>query len=111
MRNRPSLSAMREIQLPRWPRLAGGLLLVAFTGVSVLLAARWPYSQERMIASIERATGSRVRFEQYRLSFFPEPGCTIENFILERGANQPIAQAAKIDIRSSWLSILTFRKR
>src|SRR5215204_3386601 len=97
--------------LPRWARVAAGLLLAFVAAMIVLLALRWPYTKERVIASIEKATGSSVRLQKYRPSYFPEPGCTLENLSLERHAPNPIAVARTITIRSSWWTVLTFRKR
>ena len=97
--------------LPRLAWIATGLLLAVLAGISALLAVRWPYTQDRVIASLESATGSRVLLDRYRASFFPEPGCTIERLSLHRNAQQPIARAERVTIRSSWWSLLTFRKR
>jgi len=88
-----------------------GLLLFALAGIAALLALRWPYTQERMTRSIESAAGSKVRFQQFRSTFFPEPGCTIEDLTIERIPGVPIARTERIDVRSSWWSVLTFRKR
>src|SRR5687768_666016 len=96
--------------MPRWSRIFGGLLLTVLAG-ALVLAIRWPYTRGRMMTSIERATGSRVRLEHYDASYFPEPGCTIKKLTIDRHAREPIARAEKIVVRSSWLSLLTFRKR
>jgi hypothetical protein len=94
-----------------WAKVVAGLLVAMLAGMSALLTVRWPYTQERVIAGIERATGGAVRLQHYRASVFPEPGCTIENLSIERPVRQPIARAQKITFRSSWWSVLTFRKR
>jgi hypothetical protein len=94
-----------------WAKISAGVLCAVFGGVLALLAVRWPYTQERVIESIERATGGNVRFQKYRATFFPEPGCTIENLAIERNAREPIARAEKLTLQSSWWSVLTFRKR
>jgi hypothetical protein len=97
--------------LPRWRRIAVGLLLAVLAGTLVLLTIRWPYTEDRMIANLERATGSRVFLQRYRATFLPEPGCTIEDLRLDRHGQQPIARAERVTIRSSWWSVLTFQKR
>jgi hypothetical protein len=85
--------------------------MAILAGTLALVALRWPYTQERMIASVERATGSKVKLQQYRARFFPQPGCTIENLTIDRHVQQPIARADRITVQSSWWSVLTFRKR
>ncbi|HYZ86309.1 MAG TPA: AsmA-like C-terminal region-containing protein [Bryobacteraceae bacterium] len=97
--------------LPRLARITTGLLFAFLAGISALLILRWPYAQERIIARLEDATGSRVVVNRYRLDFFPEPGCTMEDLTFHRHAQQPIARADTITIRSSWWSVLTLRKR
>jgi AsmA-like C-terminal region len=97
-------------KLPRWANVSLLLLLAAVVGASTLLFARWPYKRERIIAGLEGATRSRVQVQRFRSTFFPEPGCTLEKVTIDRHAPKPIAEAEKIHFRSSWLSVLAFRK-
>ena len=97
-------------KLPRWAKLFLTLFFAVAVGAPTLLVARWPYRQGRVVAGLEGATLSRVRVQGYRQTFFPEPGCTLENVTFDRNRRQPIAEAQTIHIRSSWLSVLTFRK-
>lgn len=92
-------------------RTAAVLLLALLSVFSFLLSLQWPYTEERVIASIARATGSRVRLRHFRTNFLPRPGCTIEGVEIFRYAPQPIARADKVSVESSWWSLLTFRKR
>jgi hypothetical protein len=96
--------------LPHWGRAAARLLLVLLAGTVMLLALRWPYTNERMIANLEQASGSKVSLDRYRAIFFPQPGCSIENLRMSRNLPYPIVRAARVTIRSSWWSVLTFRK-
>lgn len=102
---------IRLRKLPRWGVVVAALLVAAVAGLSALLVARWPYTQERVISAVEGFTGSAVTFARFNADVFPEPGCTIENVTLDRHTPQPIARAERISIHSSWLSVLTFRKR
>lgn len=97
--------------MPRWGKVVMAVLLAAFAAISCLLMFRWPYTQERVIGSIERATGSRVRIQRFRRSVFPEPGCSIEGVEIARRAPHPIARAEKLTLRSSWWNVLALRKR
>lgn len=104
-------SAKSITKLPRWAKIAMALLVAFVAAASMLLASRWPYTQARMVAAIENATRSRVAVQGFRSHLFPEPGCTLETVTIARDAAQPIAQVQSLRIRSSWLALLTFRKR
>src|SRR4051812_37056380 len=95
----------------RWARMGAVIVLALIAGGAVLLGLRWPFTQRHLTTSLERATGSRVRIGGYQLSFFPEPGCTIEHLLVVRQGEQPIARAARVTIRSHWWDLLAFRKR
>jgi hypothetical protein len=98
-------------KMPRWMISGAALLLTAAAGMSALLWARWPYTQERVVASLEGFTGTRVQLEKFDPDFFPDPGCTIESVTIDRLTRHPLARVDKISIHSSWLSVLIFRKR
>jgi hypothetical protein len=77
----------------------------------LLLVIKWPFTEAKILRDLERATGSRVTAERYRTTFFPRPGCILENLAISRTPSVPIARAAELAIRSSWWTTLTLQKR
>jgi hypothetical protein len=91
--------------------MAARLALVSCAGVALVLFIRWPFTEQRVIAGLQRATGSDVQVVRFRKDFLPRPGCTIENVTVSRASAQPIARAQKLIIRTSWWTLLSFKKR
>ena len=90
---------------------AGGLLLVSLAGIALFLALRWPFTEQRIVAALERATGSDVQVGRFRTDLLPQPGCTAENLTVSRASENPIARAERLTIRTTWWTLLTFQKR
>jgi hypothetical protein len=91
-------------QLWHWVLLGLVLLL---TLEAVLLWSKWPFTRERLTVSLERATGSRLRAERFRMTFFPSPGCVLDDAVFERdGASVPLARMRQLSVRGSWASVL-----
>ena len=88
--------------------LLGFTLLLAIE--AVLLWSNWPFTRERLTISLERATGSRLRAARFRLTFFPSPGCVLDDAIFERdGAKAPLARMRQLSVRGSWGAVLMLR--
>ena len=85
--------------------LLGFVLLL--TAEAVLLWLKWPFTRERLTVSLERATGSKLRAARFRMTFFPSPGCVINEAVFERdGAGAPLARMRQLSVRGSWASVL-----
>jgi hypothetical protein len=88
--------------------LLGLVLLLTIEGG--LLWLNWPFTQERLTVSMERATGSRLRAARFRMTFFPSPGCVLDDASFSRdGAQAPLARMRQLSVRGSWGSVLTLQ--
>jgi hypothetical protein len=77
---------------------------------AVLLWAKWPFTRERLTVGLERATGSKLRATRFRRTFFPSPGCVLDNVAFERdGASAPLARMRQLSVRGSWAAVLMLR--
>ena len=85
-------------------------LILLLTIEAGLLWWKWPFTQERLTVSLERATGSRLRAVRFRMTFFPSPGCVLDDAMFERdGARAPLAHMRQLSVRGSWASVLTLQ--
>ena len=85
--------------------LLGFVLLLTIE--AVLLWSKWPFTRERLTVSLERATGSKLRAARFRMTFFPSPGCVLDDAVFERdGALAPLARMRQLSVRGSWAAVL-----
>jgi hypothetical protein len=92
-----------------WQWVLVGLVLL-LNMEAVLLWSKWPFTQERLTVSLERATGSRLQAARFRMTFFPSPGSVLDDATFERdGAQAPLARMRQLSVRGSWASVLTLQ--
>lgn len=97
---------MKWVPQKWWHWVLLGLFLFV-TIESVLLWSNWPFTRERLTISFERATGSRLRAARFRMTFFPNPGCVLDEPLFERdGAQAPLARMHQLRVRGSWTALL-----
>jgi hypothetical protein len=104
-------SATHRARLLHLFKIGGVVLLILLGGVLLILAARWPFTREATIRSLERVSASDVEITNFRKSFFPHPGYIAQNVIFKRPGSRPIARIGKITCRATWLALLSFTHR
>jgi AsmA-like C-terminal region len=83
----------------------GALLLVV--GV-VILCRHWPASRQAVLQDLQDASMSKVQFGAFHSSYFPSPGCTIEQVTFQHNlkpGTAPLITAQRITIKSSFLGL------
>lgn len=53
------------------------VVLAIVTTATILLAAKWPFTQAKVVTRLESATSANIRVRSFRAKYFP-PGCLIE---------------------------------
>jgi hypothetical protein len=95
-------------------KIGGLLLLFLLGGALLVLVAKWPFTRDATILSLERVSSSEVQISSLRATFFPRPGYVAQNVTFTRdhtpGA-RPIARIRKITCRATWLALVTFTHR
>jgi hypothetical protein len=95
-------------------KIGGIVLLILVAGVLLILAARWPFTRDATIVSLERISSSDVRISGFRKTFLPRPGYVAQDVTFERDnrpGTRPIARIGKITCRASWVGLITFTHR
>jgi hypothetical protein len=93
----------------RFPAIGGYLLLAVVLLELLYLSARWPFTQERVLRALGRATHTTVTAKAFD-SNVVQPGCTVRNVTFTSASGLPIAKADAIHVRSSWMNLLLLRK-
>jgi hypothetical protein len=88
----------------------GVSVAIVCVAAGVLLAVRWPFTENRMVQGLQRMLDSDVRCGRYRMTFFPSPGGDLENVSIVRG-RATLAQVRHLEIRSTWPNLLTLTHR
>lgn len=84
------------------------LAIVAALGFGVV---NWTFTKQRIVESLGASTGSTVRIGRFRRTFFPSPGCVIDNVSFGRGSATQLAKADRITIQSTWGALATFSRQ
>lgn len=82
--------------------------LVIFAGLVVILYTRvWPFSQESVLQDLKEASDSTVTARSSRQTYFPSPGCILENVEFRHGKQQfTLITIDKLIIQGSYNGIL-----
>ena len=98
-------------RLPKWLIIALAALLLVVIGEVVFLAAKWPFTRERVAEGLGGQTKCRVRFGEFDLTFFPHPGFVARNIVFERDGAPPLAVANAMKVDGTWLALFTLQRR
>jgi hypothetical protein len=104
-------SATHRARLLHLFKVGAVVLLILFGGMLLLLTAKWPFTREATIRSLERVSASDVQIINFQKSFFPRPGYIAQGITFQRPGSRPIARIGKITCRASWLALLSFTHR
>jgi AsmA-like C-terminal region len=97
---RPSPGRFR---VQRWWMLGvpSAVLLVA----GLVLAAKWPFNQSKVIHELEDSSGTRVRVERFRKTLFP-PGCIADNVTFGSDGRGLLVTIRQLKVQGSYAGML-----
>jgi len=94
----------------KWLTIIGLSLLGLLAVGLVLLARRWPFSQQRVIEALQEDFHGTVTFSRFHTTVFPHPGCVAEGGTLVRAlspaGSPPFASAQKFTVRAHYIDFL-----
>jgi len=92
----------------RWVILVAPLLTLSAFAALVLL--RWPFSQQRIVQSLQETFPATVTIQNFRPTYFPHPGCVAEGVSFRRlgsfAQTPPIVSIEELQIQAHYLDLL-----
>jgi uncharacterized protein involved in outer membrane biogenesis len=82
--------------------LAVALLLIA---TIVVVGSHWPFRRDAVLQQLEKASQSRVTATAFHATYFPRPGCALENVRFQHNAadgSPPLITIQRLRIESSF---------
>lgn len=96
------------INQKKWMTLAA--LLLTFSAFAAFVVLRWPFSQQRIVSSLQETFPATVTFQNFRPTYFPHPGCVAEGVSFRRLGSSahtpPIVTMQKLQIQRHYLDLL-----
>src|SRR5271165_96360 len=98
----------------RFGRIGLLLLILAVAAVCVVisLAIRyWPFEEKSILQDLQEASDSQVQVQAFRRTYFPRPGCVLDEVVFVHGTNaaKPLIKIGRLTIQSTYLGILSRR--
>jgi len=84
-------------------------IAIAVVIALTVLAARWPFTRQAMIKSLQEASSSRVEIMGFHGTYFPFPGCIAEGITFRSSSDRnarPFITVGKLTIQSSFLGLV-----
>jgi hypothetical protein len=70
----------------RWLIPAAAILLALLCIGGIILAFHWPFSAQNITQSIQEDWPGKITVQRFHRTYFPHPGCVLENVALTRGS-------------------------
>ncbi len=70
----------------RWLVPAAVILLALLCVGGIILAFHWPFSAQNITQSIQEDWPGKINVQRFHRTYFPHPGCVLENIALTRGS-------------------------
>ena len=86
--------------------------VVIFLGAVVVLAVRWPFSQQAVLKELETASQSRVDVGAFHGTYFPRQGCILEHVTFQhnpKAGTPPLITVETLRIEGSFSGLFTKR--
>lgn len=81
------------------------VILVALCIGGIVLAFYWPFSSQKVIQSVQESWPGKIAVRGFRRTYFPHPGCVLENVALTRGSDTsgpPLLAIQKVIIQANY---------
>jgi len=90
----------------KWYLIPFIVLAAILVAAAVLLAAKWPFTQARVIQRLQQATATTVQIGSFHEEYFPHPGCVAREVTFQHGT-QPLMTIRTLTIRGSFFGLFT----
>jgi AsmA-like C-terminal region len=94
---------------PKWLIPLGVVILALLCVGGLILAFHWPFSSQKVIQSVQEDWPGKITVQQFHRTYFPHPGCILENVALTRESGisgPPLVAIQKITIQANYHDLL-----
>jgi hypothetical protein len=88
-----------------WLAPLGIVILLALCIGGIILAFHWPFSSQKVTQSVQERWPGKVAARSFRRTYFPHPGCVLENVALTRGSDssgRPLVAIQRVTIQANY---------
>ncbi len=96
----------------RWLGIGGGVTGAVVATCGILLAANWPFNEALVIEHLQNASLSAVGAQHFQRTFFPHPGCVLENVEYKRrpGSRHPLITIRRLTVEGTWTALFSLQR-
>jgi hypothetical protein len=105
----PVQATPRTTSTRRWLFPLAILILVALFVGGTILAFHWPFSSQKVTESVQESWPGKIAVQRFRRTYFPHPGCVLENVALTRGSESsgpPLVAIQRVTIQGNYHDLL-----
>ena len=105
----PAQTTHRASSVRRWLLPLAILILLALCIGGIILALHWPFSLQKVTQSIQENWSGKIAVQGFRRTWFPHPGCVLENVVLTRGSvssGPPLVAIQRVTIQATYHDLL-----
>jgi len=105
----PVQATPRTTSARRWLLPLGIVILLALCIAGIILAFHWPFSSQKVTQSVQESWPGKIAVQRFRRTYFPHPGCVLENVALTRGSDSsgpPLVAIQRVTIQANYHDLL-----
>lgn len=87
----------------RWLIGVGAVLALSIVVGGAILAFHWPFTSQKVIQALREDWPGKVQAGQFRSTYFPHPGCVLENVTFDRDSTNA-GSPALVSIRKATIA-------
>lgn len=99
----------QAVRPQRWLTAIGTVIVLGVFIGGLILARHWPFSASHIVESIHQSWPGKITVHNFRRTYFPHPGCILENVWLTRGSNTagpPLVAIRRVIIEANYHDLL-----
>jgi hypothetical protein len=105
----PVQATPRTTSTRRWLLPLAIVILLALCVAGIILAFHWPFSSQKVTESVRESWPGKIAVQRFRRTYFPHPGCVLENVALTRGSESsapPLVAIQRVTIQANYHDLL-----
>src|ERR1700731_357222 len=105
----PVQATPRTANAKRWLLPLAIIILLVLCIGGIILAFHWPFSSQKVTQSVQESWPGKIAVQRFHRTYFPHPGCVLENVALTRGSDSsgpPLVAIQRVTIQANYHDLL-----